>query len=149
MIELSTIPHINAVINAATVIVLIAARIFAKSGNEGAHKKAMMTALSLSALFLVFYLTYHFNSQLAKFGGEGIIRPIYFTLLIIHVLGAVIMVPLVPLATWRGIKAYAGDATQRAKHKKLVRIAWPLWFFVALSGTIVYIMAIQIWPYQE
>ncbi|MCK4938701.1 MAG: DUF420 domain-containing protein [Rhodospirillaceae bacterium] len=148
MIELSAIPHINAVINATTVIALIAAKIFAKSGNESAHKKAMMTALALSALFLAFYLTYHFNSQLAKFGGEGIIRTIYFTLLIIHVTGAALIVPLVPLAAWRGIKAYAGDTTQREKHKKLVRIAWPLWTFVALSGTIVYIMAIQIWPYQ-
>ena len=148
MIELSDIPHINAVINAATVIMLIAAKMFINSGNEGAHRKAMMTALALSALFLAFYLTYHFNSQLAKFGGEGIIRPIYFTLLIIHVMGAATMVPLVPLTAWRGIKAYAGDSAQRAKHKKLARIAWPLWTFVALSGAVVYMMAIHIWPHN-
>lgn len=148
MIELSTIPHINAVINSATVVVLLMARSYAKSGNEGAHKKAMITALSLSILFLGFYLTYHFNSQLAKFGGEGIIRPIYFTLLIVHVLGAVAIVPLVPLAAWRGIKGYDGDMEARKKHKKIVKLTWPLWTFVALSGTLVYIMAIHLWPYQ-
>lgn len=148
MIELSTIPHINAVINSATVVVLLMARSYAKSGNEGAHKKAMITALSLSILFLGFYLTYHFNSQLAKFGGEGIIRPIYFTLLIVHVLGAVAIVPLVPLAAWRGIKGYNGDMEARKKHKKIVKLTWPLWTFIALSGTLVYIMAIHLWPYQ-
>lgn len=148
MIELSTIPHINAVINALTVIVLLMARVYAKSGNEDAHKKAMMMAFSLSALFLGFYLTYHFNSQLAKFGGEGIIRPIYFTLLIVHIIGAALIVPLVPIAAVRGIKAYAGDALMREKHKKIVRITWPLWTFVAFSGTIVYLMSFHIWPYQ-
>ena len=148
MIELSTIPHINAVINALTVVVLLAARSFAKSGNEDAHKKAMMIAFSLSALFLGFYLTYHFNSQLAKFGGEGFIRPVYFTLLIIHVIGAALIVPLVPIAAYRGLKAYAGDVTMREKHKKIVSFTWPLWTFVAFSGTIIYVMSFHIWPYQ-
>ncbi|MDH5187653.1 MAG: DUF420 domain-containing protein [Rhodospirillaceae bacterium] len=148
MIELGTIPHINAVINAITVVVLLAARYFAKAGNENAHKKAMMVAFSLSALFLGFYLTYHFNSQLAKFGGEGIIRSVYFTLLIIHVIGAALIVPLVPIAAVRGIKAHSGDALMREKHKKIVAITWPLWTFVAFSGTIVYLMSFHIWPYQ-
>ena len=147
MIDLTTIPHINAVIKSITMVLLIAARVAIKSGNEAGHKKAMVAALLSALLFLAFYIYYHSNSGLAKFGGEGAIRYVYFTLLIIHVVGATIIVPLVPMAAYRGFKGYSsGDATQRAKHKRLVRITWPLWTFVSVSGLIVYFMALHIWP---
>ena len=89
MIDITTIPHINAVLNTATVVLLWIARSHVKAGNTDAHKKTMIAALAVSLVFLGFYLVYHFNSGLAKFGGEGIIRPIYFTILIVHVIGAV------------------------------------------------------------
>lgn len=140
MIEITTIPHINAVLNSATVILLWIARSHVKAGNTEAHKKTMIAALAVSLVFLGFYLVYHFNSGLAKFGGEGFIRPIYFTILIVHVVGAVIITPLVPLAVYHAIR------DQRDKHKRVVRWAWPLWFFVALSGVVVYAMALHLWP---
>ncbi len=140
MIELTTIPHINAVINSATVILLWLARGHAKAGDTEAHKKTMIAALGLSVVFMAFYLTYHFNSGLAKFGGEGFIRPVYFTILIIHVVGAVIATPLVPMAVYFAIR------DKRPAHKKTVKWAWPVWFFVALSGVVVYVMALQLWP---
>ena len=138
--EIENIPHIIAAINSLTLIALIVARMMIKSGNEAAHKKAMVFALSLAALFLVFYLYYHANSGLAKFGGEGIVRPIYFTVLIVHIIGAAAIVPLVPMAVYRALKG------QREKHKRLVRYTWPLWVFVTASGILVYVATVHIWP---
>jgi len=140
MIDITTIPHINAVLNGATVILLWIGRRHAKAGNTTEHKKTMIAALGVSLVFLGFYLVYHFNSGLAKFGGEGLIRPIYFTILIVHVLGAVASVPLVPMAAYHAIKDH------RETHKRIVKWAWPIWFFVAFSGVVVYVMALQLWP---
>ena len=140
MIEITTIPHINAVLNSATVVLLWIARSHAKAGNTTAHKKTMIAALGVSLVFLGFYLVYHFNSGLAKFGGEGIIRPIYFTILIVHVIGAVAITPLVPMAVYHAIK------DNRETHKKLVKWTWPIWFYVAVSGVVVYAMALHLWP---
>lgn len=143
MIEITTIPHINAVFNVGTVICLVLGRIFAKAGNGEAHKKVMMTSLVLSALFLTFYVTYHLNGGFAKFGGEGWVRPLYFAILLIHVVGAIAIVPLVPMAVWRAI---SGDID---RHRRLVRWTWPLWTFVATSGVFVYLMAFHLYPYAD
>ena len=140
MIEVTTVPHINAVLNTATVVLLWMARSFVKGGNKDAHKKTMIAALSVSVVFLGFYLYYHSNSGLAKFGGEGFIRPIYFTILIVHVVGAVAATPLVPMAVFHAIKG------NFEAHKKVVKWAWPVWFFVALSGVTVYVFALHLWP---
>ncbi|MBL4616035.1 MAG: DUF420 domain-containing protein, partial [Magnetovibrio sp.] len=125
MIELTTIPHINAVLNSATVALLWMARTYIKAGNKEAHKKTMIATLAVSLMFMGFYLVYHFNSGLAKFGGEGIVRPIYFTILIVHVLGAVMIVPMVPMAVFHAIKK------NHDQHKRVVKWTWPIWFFVA------------------
>ena len=140
MLDITTIPHINAVLNAVTVVLLWIARSHVKAGNTEAHKKTMIAALSVSMVFMGFYLVYHFNSGLAKFGGEGFIRPIYFTILIVHVIGAVAIVPLVPIAVYHAVK------NNRPIHKRIVKWAWPIWFFVAVSGVLVYAMAVQLWP---
>ncbi|MCK5444636.1 MAG: DUF420 domain-containing protein [Rhodospirillaceae bacterium] len=147
MFDITIIPHINAVINVATLFLLIVARVAIKSGNELTHRKAMIGALTLAVLFLIFYIIYHMNSGLAKFGGEGIVRTIYFTILIVHVVGAASIMVLVPMAAWRGFKAW-NDPDARPKHKKIARWAWPVWTFVAGSGFVVYVMALHIWPYQ-
>jgi len=140
MIELTTIPHINAVLNATTVILLLVARAQAKSGNGEAHKKTMITTLIVSAVFLVLYTTYHFGGGFAKFGGEGLVRWIYFPILIVHVIGAVAILPLVPMAVFFAMKG------QIEKHRRTVKWAWPIWFFVAVSGVIVYTMALHLFP---
>lgn len=140
MIELTTIPHINAVLNALTIVLLVVARVQAKSGDTVAHKKTMIATLAVSALFLALYTTYHFGGGFAKFGGEGLVRWIYFPILIVHVLGAIALLPLVPMAVFYAVK------DQREKHKRTVKWAWPVWFFVAVSGVIVYTMALHLWP---
>jgi putative membrane protein len=101
----------------------------------------MLAAAVASAAFLVTYLIYHFNAGLAKFGGEGIIRPIYFTILIVHVLAAIVITPLVPLTLWRALTG------SFEKHRRIARITWPLWMYVAISGVVVYVLAIHMFPY--
>lgn len=139
--DILMIPHVNAVLNALSIVLMVMGRSFALAGNEAAHKKAMIATLAVSAAFLALYTTYHLGGGFAKFGGEGLIRWVYFPILIIHVVGAVAITPLVPMAVFKAIK---GD---RAGHKRLVRYTWPLWFFVATSGVVVYVMAFHLYPY--
>lgn len=141
MPEITTIPHINASLNALSVVFLSLGFVFIKNGNKTAHRAAMVGALLVSAVFLVFYVYYKLNSGFAKFGGEGFIRPVYFTILIIHVLGAIAIVPLVPMTVARAIKG------NFERHKRLARWTWPTWMFVGISGVVVYWMAIRLYPY--
>ncbi len=141
MIDIHTLPHILAVINTATVIVLLVSYWFIQHGDRESHKKGMLTAAVLGAAFLAIYLTYHFSAGLAKFGGEGAIRPIYFTLLGIHVLMALVVAIMVPLTLVRGLGG------SFAAHKKIASWALPFWLFVSVSGVVVYVMAIHIYPY--
>ena len=138
--DITAIPHINAVLNTVTVVLLLVARNFAKSGNASAHKKTMIVTLAVSALFLALYTTYHFSGGFAKFGGEGLVRWVYFPILIVHVIGAVAILPLVPMAVVYAVK------DQQDKHKRIVEWTWPIWFFVAFSGVVVYVMAQHLWP---
>ncbi len=141
MIEIHTLPHILAVINTATVIVLLASYWFIQRGDRKSHRAGMLVAAMLGAAFLAIYLTYHFSAGLAKFGGHGTIRPIYFTLLSIHVLMALVVALLVPVTLMRGLGG------SYAAHRRVASWALPVWLFVSVSGVVVYVMAIHIYPY--
>jgi putative membrane protein len=141
MIDIHTLPHILAAINTATVIVLLISYWFIQNGDRERHKKGMLTAAALGAAFLAVYLTYHFSAGLAKFGGEGVIRPIYFTLLGGHVLLALAVAIMVPLTLIRGLGG------SLAAHKRIASWALPVWLFVSVSGVVVYVMAIHVYPY--
>jgi putative membrane protein len=132
--------HINAALNGATIVLLAFALFFIRSGDRENHKRCMVGAIIVSAAFLVSYLIYHFNAGLAKFGGEGWIRPLYFSLLFLHVVAAMLITPLVPLTVFR---AWRGDFP---RHRRIARITWPIWMFVAVSGVIVYVMAVHVFP---
>jgi len=140
MPKIIDLPHINAALNGATIVFLAAGLYFILNLARERHRACMIAALIVSAAFLISYITYHFNSGLAKFGGEGLIRPIYFTLLIVHVLIAAVITPLVPLT------AYWALTDQFARHKRIARWTWSLWMFVAVSGVVVYVMAIHLYP---
>lgn len=137
---IADLPHVNATLNGVTIAFLLAGLWFIRTGRRDHHRAAMIGALAVSAAFLATYLTYHFNSGLAKFGGEGVIRPIYFAILIAHVIGAVVITPLVPLTVWRALSG------RFARHRALARWTWPLWMYVALSGVVVYVMAVHLFP---
>jgi putative membrane protein len=141
MIDIHLLPHILAVINVATVVVLLVSYWFIQHGNKKRHRAGMLVAAVLGAAFLAIYLTYHFSAGLAKFGGHGTIRPIYFTLLSIHVLMALVVALLVPVTL---VRALGGSF---AAHRKVASWALPVWLFVSVSGVVVYVMAIHIYPY--
>jgi putative membrane protein len=150
--KLSFDPHVfatfNAIINSCVAILLIAALIAAKSKRFILHKKIMLAAIILSVLFLISYVCHHLLSGETKFGDinhDGILSPdekvlagslryVYYFILITHIPLAAIVLPFVLFAAYR---ALSGDYE---KHKKLVRVTWPLWFYVAITGVAVYLL---------
>ena len=140
MLEIHELPHVNAALNGATILFLAAGLYFILQGRPDRHRACMIGALVVSGAFLVSYLIYHFNSGLAQFGGTGVIRPIYFAILIAHILIAVVITPLVPITVFRALSG------RFERHKRIARWTWPLWMYVALSGVIVYVMAVHLYP---
>lgn len=143
MPEVSDLPHFIAAFNAASALCLAIGFAMIRGGDRARHRMAMLAAIGFSAAFLVVYVIYKANSGFAKFGGEGLIRPVYFAILFIHVVGAIAITPLVPVTVWRAL-------TGRIEaHRRLARITWPVWMFVAVSGVIVYVMAVHLYPYAH
>ncbi len=128
------LPHLNAIINTAATFALVAGLVFIKNKKIAYHKASMTIALVLGAIFLIFYVIYHAAAESTTFGGIGIIRPIYFTILITHIiLAAVALFPIL-------FAYYYALTNQRAKHRKIVRFAYPIWLYVTVTGVIVYLM---------
>lgn len=131
---LTFLPPIYATINALTALVLILGVVAIKKGNRKVHERMMQLAICFSVVFLVMYVAYHMTSDSTPYGGEGWMRPVYFFILISHILLSIAIIPLV-LVTY--VKALA----QRFdKHKKIAKITFPLWLYVAITGVVVYLM---------
>ena len=135
------LPALNASLNALSTVFLTFGYIFIKQQKRDAHRNCMIAAFITSTIFLTFYLTYHFNVKaVTKFQGQGIVRPIYFIILITHVILAMVIVPLILVSLNRAWK-------QRWDlHKKIARWTWPLWMYVSVTGVIVYMMLYQWFP---
>jgi putative membrane protein len=137
---LSFLPPIYAAINGLTAIVLIVAVWAIKNGKQKLHENLMKFAIGLSVAFLAMYVAYHMTSDSTKFGGEGAIKYIYFFILITHILLSIIIIPLVLITYVRAL------AQKFDKHRKIARITFPLWLYVAVTGVVVYLM---ISPYYQ
>ena len=137
---LTFLPPIYASINAFTALILVLAFMAIRRKNIQLHKKLMKTAIVLSALFLGMYVAYHMTSDSTKFGGEGAIKYLYYFILITHILMSIIVIPFVLITYIRAI------TNNIERHKKIARITFPLWLYVAISGVLVYIM---ISPYYQ
>jgi putative membrane protein len=131
---LSFLPPIYATINGITAVVLVAGVLAIKNGKRKLHEQLMTAAIALSVAFLVMYVAYHMTSDSTKFGGEGMIRNLYFFILISHILLSIAVIPLV-LVTYVRTLAQKFD-----KHKKIAKITFPIWLYVAVTGVIVYLM---------
>ena len=140
MIAVHELPHVLAVINAATIVVLLYAYGRIRAKDRDGHRRTMKVAIGLGVAFLAVYLVYHASAGLAKFGGHGPIRPIYFTLLAVHVLASAVVAVLVPITFYNALKG------RLAVHRRFARVTFPLWLFVAVSGLIVYAMAVHLYP---
>jgi putative membrane protein len=131
---LTFLPPIYATINGITAVVLISGVLAIKNGKRKLHERLMTTAIALSVAFLVMYVAYHMTTDSTKFGGEGIIRPIYFFILITHIILSIAVIPLVLLTYVRAL------ANKFDKHKKIAKITFPIWLYVAVTGVVVYLM---------
>jgi len=132
--RLGFLPPIYATINGITAVILVLAVYNIKKGNRIAHERLMKTAIMLSALFLVMYVVYHMTSDSTSYGGEGFLRYVYFFILISHILLSITVIPFV-LITY--VRAISGRFQM---HKKIARITYPIWLYVAVTGVIVYLM---------
>lgn len=132
--DIHVFAKINAVINSVVSLLLLAGLIAIKNRKYILHRNIMAGAMGLSILFLLSYIAHHLLAGDTRFGGEGSIRYVYFTILITHIFLAAIILPFILFTTYRAlIGEWKG-------HRKLARITWPVWFYVSVSGVIVYLM---------
>ena len=131
---LTFLPPIYAGINAVTSLLLIAALYFIKNGQRKIHETLMKVCIGLSLIFLVMYIAYHMTTDPTPFGGEGVIKYVYYFILISHILLSIIVIPLVLTSYTRAI------SSEFISHKKISKITFPVWLYVAVTGVIVYLM---------
>ena len=132
--SLSFLPPIYAAINGITAAILISALIAIRKRKTFLHESLMKTAICCSLVFLLMYVAYHMTSDSTPFGGMGAIKFLYYFILISHIILSVVVIPLV-LHSY--IRAYLGDYKA---HKKIVKYAYPVWLYVAVTGVVVYLM---------
>jgi uncharacterized membrane protein YozB (DUF420 family) len=132
--DLTIFPTINALLNGLTAVLLLTGYYLIRQRKRALHKKIMLSAFSTSIVFLISYLYYHAHVGSVPFKGMGIIRPIYFTILISHTILAVVIVPMAIVTLVRGL------SSRFDKHRKLARITLPIWLYVSVTGVVVYMM---------
>ncbi len=128
------LPHLNALINSATSVLLLIGYYLIRKGNREGHRKVMTLAFVLGGLFLVFYVLYHLTNPSTSFGGEGVMRLVYYFILISHIVLSLVVLPLVLRAFYF---ALTGDLT---RHIRLVKFAYPIWLYVSVTGVLAYLM---------
>jgi putative membrane protein len=131
---LSFLPPIYATTNGITAVVLVLAVMAIKRGNQKLHERLMTFAIALSVAFLVMYVAYHMTSDSTKYGGEGVLRYVYFFILVTHILLSIAIIPLVLITYVRAL------AKRFDRHRKIAKITFPLWLYVAVTGVVVYLM---------
>ncbi|WP_298761486.1 DUF420 domain-containing protein [uncultured Psychroserpens sp.] len=131
---LTFLPPIYATINAVTALVLSIAFWAIKNKKQQLHEKLMKFAIMLSVAFLAMYVAYHMTSDSTKFGGEGAIKYFYYAILISHIVLSIVVIPFVLITYVRAI------TNNFERHKKIARITFPIWLYVAITGVVVYIM---------
>ena len=132
--DLHSFARVNAIINSIVAVLLVAALIAVRSGKYLLHKRIMLFAMVLSIIFLMSYICHHLFTGETRFGGEGIARTIYYIVLFTHIPLAGLILPFILFTAYR---AMIGEWPQ---HKRLARITWPIWLYVAITGVVVYLM---------
>lgn len=132
--DIQLLPPLHAILNTLAAIALGAAVYFIKQKNVRLHQNMIYAAMAFSAMFLVSYVVYHFLTEPTSYGGEGIIRYVYFFLLITHVVTAAIILPFILFTFIRGY------TMQVEAHKRIAKWTFPIWMYVAVTGPICYLM---------
>ena len=136
----SILPHLNATLNATSFVFLVLGFYFIRRRNDTAHLSCMIVALSVSVLFLISYVIYHYNYGSVRFSGQGFVRTVYLTILLTHAVLAVVIVPLIVVTLRRALR---GDY---ARHRRIARWTYPLWLYVSVTGVVVYWMLYRLYP---
>ena len=132
--DFSSLPFFHAVLNGSTAILIFTGFVLIKNKKTELHKASMLSAFSLSSIFLVSYVISKITNEPVLFGGEGMIRDIYFFILISHIL---LSIPVLPLALFSIYRAMTGEIE---KHKSIVKWTFPIWMYVAITGVLVYLL---------
>lgn len=130
----TALPHVIGALNGITALLMIGAIVAIKQQRVELHRRLMTAAFVLGAIFLVTYITYHISNPSTTYGGEGAIRYLYYFLLISHVLLSIVVVRYVLMAMYYALNR------QFADHKRIVKVAYPIWLYVSVTGVIVYLM---------
>ena len=144
LIPLAWLPAVNASLNAACTVLLVAGFLFIRNGKIRCHRFCMISAFGCSVVFLCFYLYFHFSVGVIRFGGQGVIRTLYLAILATHTVLAVVIVPLILITLSRALRE------RFAAHRSIARWTLPLWLYVSLTGVVVYwllyVAYTPIWP---
>ena len=136
--EVTQLPALNATLNSISTLLLLFGYYFIKQRDIARHKLCMVMAFVTSCLFLASYLIYHFQVGSVSFTGQGWIRPVYFAILISHIILAATIAPLALITLYRALKG------QYEKHRRIARWTWPIWMYVSVTGVVIYIMLYQV-----
>ncbi|MFP5457962.1 MAG: DUF420 domain-containing protein [Bacteriovoracia bacterium] len=134
---ITDLPALNATLNGIATLLLAAGYIAIRRGNKELHKKLMISALGVSALFLISYLIYHYHAGSKLFPELGWIKTIYLFILIPHIILAAVMVPMILKTFWHAFRQ------EWESHKKIARWTFPIWMYVSITGVLIYLMLYQ------
>lgn len=137
--QISDLPAVNATLNGIAALCLVAGYVLIKRGQWVLHKRCMLGALAASTLFLVSYVIYHANTGSRPFPGQGMVRAVYFLILVTHVVLAASILPLALTTAARGLWA------QYDRHVRVARWTLPIWLYVSVTGVIIYLMLYQLY----
>jgi uncharacterized membrane protein YozB (DUF420 family) len=137
--DYSIFPALNATLNGASAVLITSGRALIRRGQIAAHRACMIAAVVCSTLFLASYLYYHAHAGVVPFRGQGVIRPVYFTILISHTLLAVVIVPMVIVTLTRALKS------QFDRHRAIARWTYPIWLYVSVTGVVIYVMVYRLY----
>jgi putative membrane protein len=132
--DVGALPAFNAILNGTSAVLLLLGYAFIRKRLVAAHLTCMLTAFGVSTLFLISYVIYHYYAGSRPFGGQGWIRPVYFTLLLTHIVLAAAIVPLALTTIYRALTA------QFIRHRRLARWTLPIWLYVSVTGVVIYWM---------
>ncbi len=139
MLDYTAFPAINATLNGTSAVLIVTGRGLIQRGRVAAHRACMVAAVVCSTLFLLCYVYYHAHAGVIRFQGEGVVRPVYFSILISHMILAAVIVPLVIITlarAWRG---------SFDRHRAIARWTFPLWLYVSITGVVIYFMVYRLY----
>ena len=141
ILSYNSLAPLDAILNATAAILLLAGYIAIRSHRIRVHRACMISAFGVSVAFFISYCVYHYHVGDVRFGGQGWIRPLYFSILVSHIALAAVIVPLVLITLGRALRGHF------ARHRRIARWAWPIWMYVSVTGVMVYLMVYRLYPH--